>query len=181
MDCGGAHPVVGVGSDDNKLCGVHDHGIVCTSSAGVLARWESRKPVSAGVSCPRNGAPPVPRHCRCRVDNDRGTNVGPVFAVVHDGGRLMVNSAMAAQRASWVFHRRGLSNCWWLMSPIQAYGFVVVEDRLHVLWFAQGGVVMATHQTACRLVVDLDREPLTVIGSAWPCRACLLNWTGRYG
>lgn len=111
--------------------------------------------------------------------------MAPVFALVHGKGRLIVNSAMAAQHASWVFHHRGLSSCWWLVSPVQAYGFVVVEDRLHVLWFAQGEVVLVAHQAACRLVVDLGREsltdPLIVIPSVRPCRSCLVDWRRRYG
>lgn len=179
MECGGAHRV-SVGSDDSELRGVNNRVTVRTS-AGVSVPWESRKPVTVGISCPGSGAPPVPRRCRRRVDKDRGAKVGPVFAVAHDGRWFTVNSAMAAQHASWVFHRHGLSSCWWLVSPVEAYGFVVVDDRLHVLWFVHGGVVMARHQTACRLVVDLGHEPLTVIGSARPCGSCLLDWGRRHG
>lgn len=180
MDCGGSHRV-SAGSDDGELRGVNDWRPVRASPADVLVLCLSGRPATVGISRAGGGARPVPRRCRRRVDKDRGTKVGPVFAVVHGGGGFTVNSAVAAQHASWVFHRRGLSSCWWLVSPVQTYDFVVVEDRLHVLWFAQGEVVAATHPTACRLVVDLGREPLTVIRSVWPCGSCLLDWRRRYG
>lgn len=174
MNCGGNR--VSVGSHTSELFGVHNRRTTCTSSTGVLAPMASRTSVRVGVSCPA-----LPRHPPGRIDENRDPQVGSVFAVEHDRLRFTVNSAMAAQQASSVFHRHGLNTWWWLISPIHAYGFVSVETRLHLLSFTQGEVVMATHQTACHLAVDLDREPLTAIESAPPCGSCFQDWGRQHG